>query len=117
MRVPIDGRAEVLRIASGISTEPGNSDLVVANAKPLLAWVQQAATDEDQKARILALTRWNLNSLGDDADESVMDHPEEFLVGVMPLYGFLAAGEEGDEMTFEVDEAALRAFMDGDTNE
>jgi hypothetical protein len=87
-------RAGVLEVAAQLTSDPRDAAAVVMNARPLLAWLEAAAEDddgEDLKARYQALREQWANETRRNAD----DNPDRFLAEAVKLYEFLASGQEG----------------------
>ena len=103
-------REDVLRWATRITTLKTDPAAVIINAGPLLAWLEDATSKEDQRLRHAALARCYTNlatmrtdSAADDTDAFLRrqglapaagDNPEEFLQNARVFYAFLTAGSK-----------------------
>jgi hypothetical protein len=83
-------RSQVLKYASSLTSTPGNADAVTANARPLLAWLEAADSDDDMDSRWRAMSQQHVNEYAADPD----DNPERFLGEASKLYAFTIAGPE-----------------------
>jgi hypothetical protein len=82
-------RSYVLSAAAGLTSARSDAAAVLANAGPLLAWVEAADSREDMDIRVRAL----IKQRGiDDRDD---DDPDRFLAEAVKLYEFMTAGQEG----------------------
>ncbi len=115
--VGLEMRVEVLNFAAGFTSDPTSSLLIAENARPVLAWLREAETRGDLKARLYALRQYQKQPADDEGEEGEgeVDNPQQFLKRVAVLYRFLAetADAEAQEL-LETDEAKLHAWMDGD---
>jgi hypothetical protein len=79
----------VLLAASALTSARGDTDAVLANAIPLLAWLEEADSRNDMSIRVQAL----LGQRG--VDHRADDDPGRFLAEAVKLYEFMTAGQEG----------------------
>jgi hypothetical protein len=81
-------RAEILHFASWLLPvlERASAAMVTSFAEPLLRWAQQAADEDDQRARMAAMRRQNQNETGLVKEPRA---PEEFLAQARVHYEFI----------------------------
>jgi hypothetical protein len=84
-------RAKVLTFAAALTSEKDNAAAVAVNASPLLAWLEDASSEDDMYPRLRAMTLHHLNTQCDPPD----DNPERFLTEARTLYAFMTAGLGG----------------------
>jgi hypothetical protein len=75
--------------------ESGDSQAVVINAGPLLAWAEQAGDADDLRVRLRALMHYSANCAAAASSVAVLacaDDPSRFLEGAKVLYAFATAG-------------------------
>jgi hypothetical protein len=85
----VTDREEVLRWAARLTVRRADPAAVLANAEPLLTWLTQATTEEDQNARIAALRHQHANAIS-APDYEPDDDPGRLLDEAQSLYRFLA---------------------------
>lgn len=85
-------REDVLIYAKMITTDTADAVAVAVSASPLLAWIEEAATDSDLKDRHRALRRHHAGMLG--AHLAPSDDPRPLLAGAKVLYAFITAGRD-----------------------
>lgn len=75
-------RALILCAAADLSTQPEHPDLVVELAGPILAWVSEAADQDDLAARMEAVMQARVN----DSSRRPSDDPAGFVGRAEVLY-------------------------------
>jgi hypothetical protein len=106
-----DMRENVLRWASGITTDSRDPVAVVLNASVLLDWLEDATSPEDLSARHAALRQHYLNqavmALEDGEAAPWSDNPAVFIEGAKVLYAFLASSPDSGHITGDWDDFLL----------
>ncbi len=95
-------RAEIIKIASAMTSKRSDADEVLRNAGPIVDWVEQARSEDQLRSRMTALAQHyrNVFVAGDEEQmgEGIMDDPQAFLVGVTKLFRFTAANHARPEV-------------------
>jgi hypothetical protein len=114
-----DERAEILKIASKMTRDCHDANRVLANAGPMVDWLEAARSRGDLTTRMDALTQHysNVREDGDVVDE-VLDDPAKFLEGASAFYAFLTANDDKLEVTdWVIDDETDEATDEGANGE
>lgn len=92
VNVSPENRADLLRYAASLLSCEDRADpvFVAAAAVPLLEWAEQAADDDDLRARMRAMSRHYVNT-GPSAGSI---SPDQFVDQAGTLYAFITAGRK-----------------------
>jgi len=90
-----DDRAEILMIASALTSNRHDATAVVEMGALLAAWVEDAPTQGDLISRMEALRQHRRNTAAEGGSlvDQVVDDPQRFLAGAKVLYGFAVAND------------------------